>query len=233
MSLPATELARIVTLGSPILCLDTCSVLDVMRDPTRDSIRAHDAQAAIYLLEAAETKTQLVALWAEQADFEFQENLKTVEDEAEKALTKLREQVKRVDAIAAVFGATSTASTLHLVDHMTRARAIVNRWTKAMVALPQGSNIASQAVARVNRATTPARKGKDSVKDCVVIETYLAEVRALRDAGVTAKAVFASSNVNDYCNAARSLRPDIAQEFAVLNLEYAPNLGAAKHLLGI
>lgn len=233
MSLPATELARIVALGAPILCLDTCSVLDVMRDPTRESVRAHDAQAAVDLLLAAETKTKLIALWAEQANFEFHDNLQSVEDDATKGVKKLQEQVKRVDAVAAVFGATGSASTHHLASHVTRARAVVDRWIHAVAAVPQGGHVASLALARVNRAITPARKGKDSAKDCVVIETYLEAVGALRAAGALMPIVFASSNVNDYCDAARVLKPDIAREFAALNLEFAPNLGAAKHLLGI
>jgi hypothetical protein len=85
----------------------------------------------------------------------------------------------------------------------------------------------------VNRAITPARKGKDSVKDCVVIETYLEAVGALRDAGAAMPIVFASSNVKDYCDESGRLKSDIVQEFAALRLEFAPNLGAAKHFLGI
>ncbi len=110
---------------------------------------------------------------------------------------------------------------------------IADRWIRAVTVVPQGALVAARAIARVNRAVTPAKKGKDSVKDCVVIETYLEEVIALCSAGSTVRMVFASSNVNDYCDAARVLKPDIAQEFAALNLEYAPSLGAAKHLLGL
>jgi hypothetical protein len=36
------DVARIASLGLPVLCTDTCSVLDIMRDPTRDSARAHE-----------------------------------------------------------------------------------------------------------------------------------------------------------------------------------------------
>ncbi|WP_285412915.1 hypothetical protein [Variovorax sp. efr-133-TYG-130] len=148
-------------------------------------------------------------------------------------MRKLREQVQRVDAVAAVFGATATTNTQHLAGHVQRARVIADRWIRAVTVVPQGALVAARAIARVNRAVTPAKKGKDSVKDCVVIETYLEEVIALCSAGSTVRMVFASSNVNDYCDAARVLKPDIAQEFAALNLEYAPSLGAAKHLLGL
>lgn len=169
MSWSATEITRIVALGAPVLCLDTCSVLDVMRDPTRESVRAHEAQAAVDLLLAAESRTQLVALWAEQANFEFQDNLQSVEDEATKGVRKLQEQIKRVDAVAAVFGATGSASTNHLVDHVARARAVVDRLVQVVAAVPQGGHVASRALVRVNKAITPARKGKERILQKIVL----------------------------------------------------------------
>jgi hypothetical protein len=94
--------------------------------------------------------------------------------------------------------------------------------------------IASRALLRLNQARTPARKGRDSMKDCVVIETYLDAVGELRAAGLESKIVFVSPNTKDYAGEpGRALKPDLAQEFATLGMEYAPNLAAAKHLLGM
>jgi len=39
MALAALELGRIVQANQPVLCVDTCSVLDVLRDP-RDVVAA-------------------------------------------------------------------------------------------------------------------------------------------------------------------------------------------------
>jgi hypothetical protein len=97
----------------------------------------------------------------------------------------------------------------------------------------QTTDIASRAFNRVSRAITPARRGKDSMKDCVVIETYLDIIATLRSAGLRTPIVFASSNTKDYAqeNSSR-LKSDLAAEFTALNIEYAPNLSAAKDLLG-
>ncbi len=98
----------------------------------------------------------------------------------------------------------------------------------------QGPDIPSKALARLNQARTPARKGKDSMKDCVVVETYLDVVGALRAAGHANPIVFASSNLKDYATETRStLKPDLAAEFAALNFQFAPNFAAAKHMLRI
>ena len=72
------------------------------------------------------------------------------------------------------------------------------------------------------------------MKDCVVIETYLEIARGLRAGGLAAKIVFVSSNTRDYAGETGStLRPDLAREFATLNMEYAPNLAAARNFLGL
>ena len=230
----AGYIARVAALGAPVLCFDTCTVLDLMRDPTRDSVRTHERQAALDLLEAMETNTNLVALMAEQVGFEFGENAKTVEDEATQALEKLRDQLARIDAVAAVYGGAGQASLSHLDDHMVRVRAVVDRWIGVATLAAQGPDIAARALLRVNRVRTPAKKGKDSMKDCVVIETYLDVVGELRAADLGSKIVFVSSNTKDYAGELGTiLKLDLAQEFAALGIEYAPNLAAAKHLLGL
>jgi hypothetical protein len=229
----AGDIARVAALGAPVLCFDTCTVLDLMRDPTRESVRAHERQAALDLLEAMETGADLVALMAEQVGLEFRENAKTVEDEGVQALKKLRDQLARIDSVAAVYGGAGQTSLSHLDDHIGRARAVVDRWIEAATLAAQGPDIASRAWLRLNRSRTPASRGKDSMKDCVVIETYLDVVGELRAAGLDAKIVFVSANTKDYAGEpGTTLKADLAQEFAALSMEYAPNLAAAKHLLG-
>jgi hypothetical protein len=232
--MPSADIATIAALGASVLCLDTCSVLDQVRDPTRDSVRAHERQAALDLLGIAEAGKQLVALIADQVTFEFAENLKPVEDEARAALLKLKDRLVRIDAVAAVYGTTGLTNVSHLDDHVARARTTVDRWMTAANLVRKGPDVPGLALDRLNRARTPARRGKDSMKDCVVIETYLESARELRAAGLSQPIVFVSSNTKDYCTETGSaLRTDLASEFAALNIEYAPNFAAAKHLLGL
>ena len=120
-----------------------------------------------------------------------------------------------------------------LGNHVSQARQFAEKWIDAATLVRQGVEIPAKAVQRVLKARTPARKGKDSTKDCLVIETYLAVALQLRNAGLTAPIVFVSSNLRDYTEETGTrLRTDLADEFAALNLEFAPNLAAAKHLLG-
>lgn len=234
MSALAADIAKVAALGAPVLCIDTCTVLDIMRDPTRDTVRAHERKAALDLLLALETGTALVSLVAEQVHFEFHEHANAVEAEAVRALQKLRDQLARIDGVAAAFGGVGRADLSHLDDHMARSRGVVDRWMAASHMAPASVDISHRAFVRVNQARTPARKGQHSIKDCVVIETYLDVIGELRAAGLGSTIVFTSSNTRDYAGeSGQALKPDLAIDFAKVGMEYAPNLAAAKHLLGL
>lgn len=229
-----SDVAAIAARGAPVLCLDTCTILDLMRDPTRDNVNPIERQTALDLFVAAEGGAHLVALLADQVVHEFGHHAQSVEDEAKQALAKLKAKLARIDAVAAAYGSAGTSAFAHLDDHVRRARAVVDRWLEVAVPAGQGADIPGRAFARLNQARTPARKGKDSMKDCVVIETYLEAAAKLRSARLTQPIVFVSSNVKDYAGENGSvLKPDLAAEFGALGMEYAPNLSAAKHHLGL
>lgn len=230
----ASDLARICELGAPVLFLDTCAILDVVRDITRDTFLQADAAACVSILNAAETGTDVVVCVASQVTTELAANLADVEDEAQKRLAKYLAEARRIDAVAAIFGAQGANNTTHLVDHVVRAKGVMSRWSAIGVPLQSDEVVVGAAWHRVANARAPARKGKESMKDCVVVETYLHAAKQLRSAGLISKMVFASSNTKEFHQAGTShLHPDLAADFGPLKLEYAPNHGAAKHLLGI
>jgi len=95
------DVQAIASAGVPVLCIDTCSILDIMRDPTRETAKPHDRQAAIDLVAAAESG-RLICLMAEQVAIEFSDHDQPVQDEAERNLKKVREQVERINNLSAV-----------------------------------------------------------------------------------------------------------------------------------
>lgn len=225
-------MAAIMAAGAPILCVDTCSLLDIVRDPRRESIRPHEARSAHEIVGAAEAG-RLTILIAPQVVVELGDNRAKVQGETAAALTKLRETVKRVDGVVTAFGIAGGMETGHLVGHVDRASALLDRWLGAALTIVEGPETAARAFDRVRTARTPSRQGKENMKDCAVIETYLDFVGAFRNAGGTAPAIFVSANTNDYAgDVGVILKPDLAAEFEALNLEYQPNFAAAKHVLG-
>ncbi|MCW5230962.1 PIN domain-containing protein [Verminephrobacter eiseniae] len=234
MSLSAQEISRLVGLGLPVLCVDTCTVLDVVRDITRESVTPGDVNVGLALLEMAEAGSGLTVLMAEQVTLEIAGNVANVEEEAQAALEKFLAQAQRIHEVAGVFGAQGHLQVRHLNGHVSRARPVLDQWTQVAQVVPHNDGVASRAFRRVNEPRTPARRGKESMKDCVIVEAYIEAASQLRAAGMTAPMVFASSNTKEYfAPNTRHLQGDIAADLAAVGIEYAPNWGAAKHSLGL
>lgn len=234
MILSSEMIERICAHNTPVLCLDTCAVLDIMRDITRPTIHAHDVRAAFSMLEQAEREGVIVTLLAPQVIYELGEHQSSVETESVDAIGKFLEQVERIDEIAAMYGSAGSLHVAHLDGHAGRARTVMDRWVSMSLEPDPPADVTQRAFSRVNLGRTPAASGKQSMKDCVIVETYLDAISSLRSIGFAGRAVFASSNTKDYCaSGTRRLSPDIASDFATVALEFAPTLGAAKHLLGV
>lgn len=218
--------------GVPVLCIDTCSLLDIMRDPTRETVKVHERQAAIDLVSTAEAG-KLKCVIAKQVAIEFAEHDQLIQDEAARNLKRIIEQITRINMISAIYGVPGIVDMDHLDDHVRRARAVVERWLAQLDEITPSRDVPIKAFARVNSCLAPARRGKESSKDCLIYETYLEAASALRAAGVIAPIVFLSSNTKEYFTEGGALKPDVVSDFQPLNLIYAPNMSAAKHKLGL
>ncbi len=233
MSRNLADIVALASSGVPVLCVDTCCVLDIIRDPTRDAVQAHERQAALTLVEAIEAG-RLIGVLAQQVELEFAANRPGVQQETSEALDAMRKRLRRMDRLAAAFGAEGETGFSHFDDYLARSEAVVDRWIAATDRVAQSPMISHLGFQRMMEGRTPAQKGKDSTKDCIVIETYLDAIRQARSGGATSPIGFASSNTKDYGSEVRSiLRADLAEEFAALGVEYFPNLSMARHRLGL
>ena len=222
----------LIDMKSRFLCMDTCVILDIIRDPTRSDIRPQEQIASLELLHLAERGEDLIVLVAEQVHKEFHDNVDTVQEEARNALSRFREMASKLDQLSKLHGALGKIDLSHLENHEIRCRNVADRWLTASTSVHQSEQIVLRAFKRANLARTPAKRGKDSIKDCVILETYLEHIRKLRHDSITSPVVFVSSNTKDYAGTGGAvIRDDIRFEFDDLELKYAPNLSAAKHFL--
>ena len=218
--------------GTPILLVDTCSILDIMRDPTRDTLKINERQAALDLVCIAE-KGELWCGMAEQVALEFAQHDQSIQDEAKKKLADLRICVERIDKFSGILGVAGTIDFSHLDDLVQRARGLVQRWLDQFNQIVPAPDVPAKAFTRMNAGIAPAKRGKDSSKDCLVYETCLEAATNLRVAGAVQPIVFLSSNIKEYSTEGGLLKAEIEREFTPLNLQFAPNMSAAKHQLGL
>ena len=220
--------------GLPILCLDTCAILDVVRDPVREDAHAEDHAASLALLRSAETEGRLRVLITEVVRSEFADNVHTVQAEAEGSLSRFLERIVAMNRLAALHDSPGRVDVGHWEGHVRRCRQVADRWLQVGTALPRSDEIDRRAMRRVFERRRPSRRGKDSTKDCVILETFLEHLRSLRTTGDTAPAVFLSSNTKDFGGPrGLGIAEDIVEEFEAAGLGYASGMAGAKRLLGL
>ena len=190
--------------------------------------------AGVSLLRAAEAEAVPQIRIAELVRSEFAENVESVQAEAEASLFRLRGRISRMDELAGCYDSPGRSNTGHWDGHVQRCRDVADRWMEAGRTVGQSSEVVERAVRRVFQARAPSRRGRDSTKDCVILETYLEHVRAVRVSDRSAVAVFLSSNTRDFADPRGvEVVRDIADEFEEVGLHYAPNMAVAKRLLGL
>ena len=204
-----------------------------MRDPTRDGCLPHNRTAAKTIVDALGPTPTIAGVLADQVHIELGKHAGGIEAEAIQAISKMREKLKRLDEINDAYAGQGSTTFAHFDDHMKRARDLYDRWLRGSVTAGQSAEAGARAISRVNKTMPPAQKGKNSLGDCLVVETYLEAAVKLRVAGLQSRFVFISSNTEDFLDTSRKLHANLRDEFDVVGLEYAPNFGAAKHLLGI
>jgi hypothetical protein len=96
---------RIVSANAPVICVDTCSLLDLTRDPIRGKFMRQHAEAALHLVARAEQRPASVTIvLAEQVLRELSDHLAAVGAEAERAIERLNRALEVCDAYGVFSG---------------------------------------------------------------------------------------------------------------------------------
>lgn len=218
---------RAVAANAPMLCIDTCSILDLIRDPTRGKFSRQHAEAALHLIARAEERPPSVTIiLAEQVLRELNDHLADVGAEAERAIEKLNRALEVCHAYGVLQG--TAQPVVGLNSFSSAAESIIHRIRRSAIHLRGSAASTKLAHLRMVDARAPAATGKQSMKDCVIIENYLQLIRAVRVEGLTTKAVFLTSNTSDYTQGS-TIHPDLSDDFQRITLEFATNYAQARY----
>lgn len=226
---------RIGADAAPVLLCDTCALLDITRDPTREEFLASHGQSAIRLLERAVSAPR--TLWlpvASQVLREIDDNRLGIMQDAKITLEKLEAKLEHLRLLMSGFGVNTTAITPGLIQSgfLNVVDGILTRFLTAGLNFQPPPETATDAYARIAANLAPSKKGQQA-KDCLIIETYLQLARRLRASGLKLPIVFLTTNKNDYSdpNSKGWIHPELARDFKAAGLGYAVNFSMAEHLL--
>lgn len=220
---------------TPLLCFDTCSILDIMRDPQRDNITQVERRAVMRLLSAAEAD-HLQSLIAPRVALEYDMYCNKVQNETKLSIADIRSFVSSIEEIDAIYGGQMVSGLPHLDGHHIRARSVANRWLEIMHNAEQPEEIESRAKARVAQGLAPARRIGSLAADSIIFESYMHTIQKLRNSGYLGRAVFISSNTKDYlAERKRNSKAyhELVHVMEPLNFHYARNYETAAELLDL
>ncbi len=210
-----------------LLCLDTCTLLDVVTAPVRASLGADAVSAASAVVEAA---TRAVpALVPVASPFV----------PAERAAGLPKREKEAADKLRAWFASTSTVSDVLEVLTLPRveppAAAVVvqalvslaDRLLGVCEVLEPDADAQMRSLHRLQLGTRPCHEFR--VSDALHLEHYLALARLVHAGDPNRRCVFVSGNTSDFAENGSSTRPhpDLVNEFNSAGLEYFPSLSSA------
>lgn len=218
----------------PVLLPDTCILLDLLRSPRRENVDGDAMLAGKAIRDGLVENEAIACIVAEQVRNELNDNLQTVRDDTSAGLVRLRDEIARIDKWAEALGQVHQTQIGHYLTCVPVSEAIMSDIVNGAINHATTQDINLNAIGRVMAGRTPAQPGKDSTKDCVVVESYLDVATNLRNLGHTADIVFASSNTKEFVSGTpKALNADIAAEFANLDIQYSRALHETRNLLGL
>jgi PIN domain len=225
--------ARILGQPTAVVLIDTCSLLDILRQPIRMNIPSGTIAGALRLAERSQSAPRTV--WVIASEYvckEWADHDGHTRDEVEAHIKMIDRQTDQVIAVAKQFPMVAHSQKLTLASlalHQQLHNVAARLLESAEVFQVQDNHVLS-AHQRLIGALAPAKTGKQEINDCVIIEQYLALCRSLRSGSLTSPCIFVSSNTHDY-GTPTALRSPLDSEFSAVNLTYAVNFDHALTLM--
>jgi hypothetical protein len=224
------EVARRITAADvPVLFLDTCILLDIIRSTYR-CLPNYAARASELWGLAMKSPPACLVVVSSIIPHEWNDNVQIVTNEIVRHFEKMEDHSSHFhDAcqglgIAAPFGRSGYAQ-MGLAEAL---RDLSKQILDLALCLDADDGSRSRAVTRVIRKIPPSQHRRE-VKDSAIIEEYLAVCQQLQAAGFARKRVFCTSNTTDYCDPGAQPHPKLEAEFDAFGLTFTTNLPWAVH----
>jgi hypothetical protein len=221
----ATAAAHIKLVVAPVVFLDTCVLLDVVRAPLRNA--AGNVEAATDVLTGANrTPPTVYPVIACPTPTEWGVHIDEAVQDCENAVNS----VGAVSASCTFVGLPALgplpAGLATLPD---RLKTLSKNLLDSSILLDKDGGALSRAFDRIINALKPARKGGQGAKDAAILEHAVSLVDALLVDGFADHRVFVSSNTGDFAMAkTTAIHPDIRPVFdPPRDIHYFVSLSAA------
>jgi len=214
---------QLVAADLPVLFVDTCILLDVIRSIKR---RFPQCAAQARALHSAVTVAprRCVLVVSHLVQHEWGVHQQELLEEATRHLVEMEDQSGHFHDACSVFGIAPGFGRANYAGHAVAAQLhdLSRQLIDSGIVVGPDNECSGRAMHRVTYNIPPSKRGGEA-KDCTILEQYLAVCGRLQAAGFARRRVFCSSNTNDYGEAG-GLHPQLAPDFAAVGLRFTTNL---------
>ena len=209
---------------NPIILMDTCSIIDIIRVGLRDNIQINHLVGALEVLKKLEND-EITVILVEVVAEEIQDHKEHTVAELSTEQKKLKEQVIKLLEVSKTLNIPCDVSynnanlKISIEDTLSK---VIDRLIEQSIIMQEDDECTLDATRRSRANKTPSQKGKGSIKDCLIIEHYLKLVKNLRSINFDKAVIFITSNFKDFGVAPEPKFP-LNDEFNSLQIQYCNN----------
>lgn len=206
----------------PILFMDTCAVLDILRLPYRSKTAdyAKDILKAMNAFFALRYDQKIHFIVSDIVTQEFHNNHSNVENELYQHLHRLKLSYDihmSLVTLLDVSNGSQAFNPLTITDLLkSYCERLLSQETFNLDCTPE---LKLAAANRSISGTPPAKQGKGSINDCIVYETLIATAKSIRNLDTNLRIGFISSNTEDFGNA-KCLPVNIKNDFLQFGISF-------------
>lgn len=214
---------------SPVLFIDTCSILDIINSLHMNSLSERYAISALELSKLHGNDIWLTT--SQNVREEWNDNIDSVIATMEREVLKIDRNVSSMLTVSntllnASYSLPQKISSLNISAHI---RSLSETVLDTCLSLERKDDHTLRAMQRVRKNEAPARKGKPEPKDCEIVECFLEFGQVLRGFGFSNKLIFFTANKDDF-GTNRELKQPLDSQFSAINAELINNID---HVLAI
>jgi hypothetical protein len=228
MTLIADGVNAITGSPAPVLFLDSCILLDIVRAPLRN--KPSEIQfARLFLTAVQKTPKTIHFLVASPTQREWTDHI-------DEAVYDCTTAVNSCNAVAAICGHMTLPPVAFLPAGVLTLSTLLRKLSADLLAAAVGmdhdAGALGRAADRIIASVHPAKPGGKGAKDSIILEHAVEATTHLRNAGFTEICLFVSSNTRDFADASSTkLHAQLAPVFNAVNLGYAVSLTHAESIL--
>lgn len=226
----------IASLDRPLICLDTCSILDIAKDPSRTNVTVAEQISSLSLLNQV-VEQKLISLITDRVVLEFGRWISMIREETAASIRDIyagkdQKLITKTNQLAINLDINASDSREIMERYASDAAAVAQNWMTNSVVMRASQEIRNRASKRVENKIAPSRQNKTSYEDCEILESYLQFAKQCRQLGMAfiRPILFISSNTSDFTKLG-SLHIQIAPDFDLTGMTYSRNMFDAHSLL--